>query len=65
MSGGGVLDMHCHVLGITELKSKHGQGGQFVWLLPSVMARIVASIANASWLPLAPQPDKPEGGAHP
>ena len=46
MSGGAVVDTRCGVLGITELQSVHGRGGQFVRMTPFVRMWAAAAAAG-------------------
>ena len=49
MSGGGVFGSYCGLFGITRQRSVFGTGGEFVRLIPSVLARISrAVLANTS-----------------
>ena len=48
MSGGAVVDTRCGVLGVTELQSVHGRGGQFVRLTPFVLEWAAAVAAGAA-----------------
>jgi len=47
MSGGAVFDTRCGLLGITESRAPHAQGGQFVRLTPDVLERVAAAVAAA------------------
>lgn len=44
MSGGAVMDTDCGVFGVTERRSVHAQGGQFVLLTPEVVLLLAAAI---------------------
>lgn len=45
MSGGAVVDTRCGVFGLTERSSVLAQGGMFVRLTPTVVARVAAAAA--------------------
>ena len=47
MSGGAVMDTACGVFGVTERRSTHGNGGQFVRLTPDVILLLAAAIPAA------------------
>ena len=48
MSGGAVVDMKCHLMGILEGKSVHAPGGQFVYLaVPEVEKWLVVTAQSA------------------
>ena len=45
MSGGAIVDTRCGLFGVTEMRSVHALGGQFVRLLPAVLERVARAVA--------------------